>query len=449
MSYWLRNRMIALSLLVVVVHTLLLFLVIPALSSRLAPSFNQERYADGYDQLAESLVAGNGYRFYPDTASTLMREPGYPLFLAGLFSVAGESFVAVKLANMILALATASLIVVLVKRSARDGRTSQPFELAVPPTLFLFHPGILLAESRGGLEILLAFLITLFMVVVCKAIEANRWRDYVLCGIVLGVTVSVRSTLMLYPVFLLFYLLLSKSREASAFNSVRNVAVMVFAMFATLSPWIIRNFALTGKFIPTASVLGVSAQAGQYIDEHLFEGRPLWLLDREAARERDRLAIAAGFRFEDGPLGYYQTFYRTEDELGFSKYLFSLVLDKYERSPLLFARSVGLNIFNFWFSGKTWAATAINAIVQLPYLLLAFAGIVRKEDRRSKAFWPMSLLIVYVMLVHLPIIAQARYSIPLMPLISILAAGGLTAILGYFGRSISTPPARLAGANAQ
>ncbi len=50
---------------------------------------------------------------------------------------------------------------------------------------------------------------------------------------------------------------------------------MVLAMMAVLSPWITRNYFLTGKFIPTASVLGVSAQAGQYIGKHQFEGKAL------------------------------------------------------------------------------------------------------------------------------------------------------------------------------
>ena len=58
--------------------------------------------------------------------------------------------------------------------------------------------------------------------------------------------------------------------------------VMILTMIAS---WIARNYMLTGKFIPTGSVLGVSAQAGQYIGKHQFEGKPYWILDREAARE--------------------------------------------------------------------------------------------------------------------------------------------------------------------
>src|SRR5690349_19930488 len=91
-------------LFIVVVNAIILFVLIPEVSSRIGRFYSGNRYADGYDELAANLAEGNGYRFYPDTAETLMREPGYPIFLAGIFVVFGKNFAIVKLANMILAL---------------------------------------------------------------------------------------------------------------------------------------------------------------------------------------------------------------------------------------------------------------------------------------------------------------------------------------------------------
>ena len=204
---------------------------------------------------------------------------------------------------------------------------------------------------------------------------------------------------------------------------------MIMAMLAVLSPWIIRNYKLTGKFVPTSSVLGVSAQAGQYIGKHLFEGKPFWLLDREAAHERDRLATQMGYQFEDGEKGYYQTFYKSEDEIKFSSYLLNGVIDEYRRSPVLLIRCLGQNILNFWFAGKTWMATAVNALVQLPYLAFAFVGVVVGfRNRESRVIGPLVLFIGYIMAVHLPILSQARYSIPLIPFLSILGSIGLVEV---------------------
>jgi 4-amino-4-deoxy-L-arabinose transferase-like glycosyltransferase len=423
-----KKRWTRLTILVVLLQGVLLFAIIPRLSGPLHTSYNENLIADGYDQLADSLDAGQGYRFYPDTAKTLMREPGYPILLAGLRLCFGRGMASVKIANMILALATAWLTLLIARRLIPEAHHSFAV-LAAAPLLYLFSPGTLVAESRGGVEILFGFLIAVFILTIYRLIASNRFLDFVISGIVLGVIVLVRSTPMLFPVFLLIYLLFFEKRSISRFAICRNVAALVIAMLAILSPWIVRNYSLTGKFVPTASVMGVSAQAGQYINTHLFEGRPWWLLDREASRQRDKVAAQLGYPFEDGPQGYYQTFYQSGDEIKFSNYLFHRVVTNYWDSPALFARCIAQNALNFWFAGKTWSATAINAAVQLPYLILAGMGIVYcLKNRRIRLAGPIVLFITYIWAVHAPILAQARYSIPLIPLVSSLGAIGLVAV---------------------
>jgi 4-amino-4-deoxy-L-arabinose transferase-like glycosyltransferase len=401
---------------VVVLHGTLLFVVMPAVGRHLTAFYTQDSFADGYDQLAANLVAGHGYRFYPDTARTMMREPGYPIFLAGLTLLFGNTFLAVKAANMALALATAWLMMRLGSRFS-----SNRGWLVIPPLLFLFHPATLIAESRGGVEILFTSLVVLFLQLLYTALAREWWGYYALTGAVLGLTVLVRSTPMLFPFFLLGYLVVLERRRITVLTACRNVAVMIGVMVVVLSPWILRNYGLTRKFVPTASVLGVSAHAGEYICSHRSEGQPWYFLDREAAQERTRTAVELGYPFREGY--YYQAFYSPNDELNFSSYLARKVFGEYEHNPLLCAKCIGLNLFNFWFTGKTWVSTAMNVLVQLPYLVLAAAGTVLCfKNRRLLMIGPIVLFILYVMAVHLPILAQARYSVPLIPLLSILAA---------------------------
>src|ERR1039457_2537787 len=111
-----KKRWTRLTILVVLLQGVLLFAIIPRLSGPLHTSYNENLIADGYDQLADSLDAGQGYRFYPDTAKTLMREPGYPILLAGLRLCFGRGMASVKIANMILALATAWLTLLIARR---------------------------------------------------------------------------------------------------------------------------------------------------------------------------------------------------------------------------------------------------------------------------------------------------------------------------------------------
>ena len=438
---WPKERVIALGTLVVFAHVLLLLVVIPYVSSRLAPSYNQDVFADGYDYLATNLAAGNGYRFYPDTATTLMREPGYPLILAGLQLLFGKALIAVKIVNLLLALWTAWLLTRVVSRF-----TQNQWAIILAPTLFLFHPGTLIAESRGGVEIVFGFLLVLFIVSLYRAIDSRRSSAFLVCGLVLGVTVLVRSVPIFFPIFLLGYLLLFERKKISALAAFRDVAIILITMLAVLSPWIIRNYSLTGKFVPTASVLGVSAQAGQYIFLHRSEGNPWWLLDREAALERDRLATQLGYPYRDV---YYQTFYRTKDEIRFSSFLLGRVVSEYKRSPMLFVDFVSHNLVNFWIAGKTRMATGANAVIQLPYLIFAVIGAVagfRSHLRRIVA--PIILLVGYVVSVYVPILAQARYSVPLIPFLSILATIALVSMWEKMNRSneLTDSPA---GANSR
>jgi hypothetical protein len=424
-----KKLLIASGMLLALLHVTILFMVIPAISSRLTTSFNQEGYPDGYDQLAANLVAGHGYRFYPETALTVMREPGYPFLLAGLFLAFGPSFAVMKFCNLLFAFATAWMMVPIARRIIPDGQWREVPLYLLPSLFFLIHPGTLLAECRGGLEIIFAFLIVSFMRTALYAVETSSTLAYASAGLILGVTVLIRSTPILFSIFLLAYLLTMRQTLRSRVATVFRIGVMIIAMFFVLSPWIIRNFRLTGKFMPTTSVFGVSAQAGEYINEHLFDGKPMWILDREASRVRDKFALDSGYAFEDGPQGYYQTFYKTSDEIAFSHYLAELTLAKYKEHPLLFARCLGQNLFNFWFSGKTFTATALDVAVQLPYLLLALVGVIRSsKNENAKTVRILVLFVGYLMLIHAPILAQARYSIPLVPFLSVLAVSGIVSI---------------------
>ncbi len=408
-------------------NILIVFVLIPSLSHKISPDYNQGRFTDGYDLIAANLADGHGYRFYPDTAPTMMREPGYPLLLAGIYVVFGQSFFVVKCANLLFAILTALLIRSLTSLVVRPPRDMGVFTGDLAASLFLIHPGILIAESRGGVEVLFALLLALFVFLLMKAYTSGSLLQFGTAGMILGLTVLVRSTPLLVPVFLLPFWPRLQRQGRSMAQVLMRVSALVLPMLLVLLPWTIRNYRLTHQVVPTASVLGVSAQAGQYINAELWSGRPVWLLDREASRIRDHIAEQLGYQFEDGANGYYQTFYDPQNELRFSRYLFQAVKARYRQDPLLFLRCILQNAFNFWFGGRTWFATIANVFVQLPYLFFALIGIGSLKRRGYLVnSLPSLVLIGAVFLVHLPILAQARYSIPFIPLIAILCVAGLT-----------------------
>ena len=403
-------------------NAVILVALIPALSAYLKPFYSQDIYADGYNLLASNLVAGYGYRFYPDTADTLIREPGYPVLLAGIVKVFGESIVAVQVVNWCFVAAAAMLVVKLARKITTNGIAP-----LLAPLLFIFHPGTLVAESRAGVEAVLTFLVTLSIFLIYRATESNKTSDHAIAGIVLGLTVLVRSTPMLFPVFLLAYCIACGPGSVLLRKIISNIAVLTVAMFLTMSPWIVRNFRVTGRFMPTASVLGVSMQAGQYICEHSGDRKPWFILDREASQERAQVASQLGLRMKEGEI-YYQVFYSTQDELSFSQYLAHRTVEKYWASPLLCLKCIGSNLVNFWIAGKDWHSRSLNAIVQAPFLACAAWGFVLSFRSGNRFAWLALLFIGYSIAVCLPILAQARYSVPLLPLLSVFAAIALETI---------------------
>jgi hypothetical protein len=406
------NRVLAAwGLLIVLLNGLIVFVVLPRASPQIQGLYSENRYADGYDQLAANLAAGNGYRFYPDTAETLMREPGYPLLLAGTYQLFGFDFRIVKLLNMVLAFGTAYFMICIARRISANS-----FLIFGAPLLFLFHPETLIAESRGGVEIFFGFMLALFMLTVYRAADSGRWGAYALSGAALGATLLVRSTPLLFPVLLFGYFVFVNRQNGNLLALSRNFGVLILTMGLVISPWVIRNYRLTEKFVPTASVLGVAAQTGLYFSQHTQIGNVR--MDWQAAMERNTLAEEFGRPFRPG---YYQYFYSSADELGFSQYLSRKVTDQYKTFPLLFLKTLGLNLVKFWCGGKTGSSVLMNAIVQVPFLGLAIAGVVFcVKGGRAKAVAPLVLLCVYSVGVSIPILAQARYATPLIPFMSIL-----------------------------
>lgn len=419
-----KTLWIALGLLTVLINALILFVVIPKVSPSIRGLYSQNQYADGYDQLAANLAAGNGYRFYPDTAQTLMREPGYPVLLAAIYKLFGSNFEFVKLLNMLVAFGVAYLMTLIGRKVSTNSVL-----IFGSPLLFLFHPETLIAESRGGVEILFSFMLALYTLTVYKAVDTDRWLDYAVSGAALGATLLVRSTPILFPVVLFGYFLFIRRQNKNLLVLIRNFALKISMVCLVISPWIVRNYLLTERFVPTASVLGIAAQTGLYLSTHQEIGNVQ--VDWEAAMERNKLAQELGYSFK---VGYYQYFYSSADELAFSQYLLRKVVDEYDAYPLLFAKTVGLNLVRFWCGGKTGKSVTLDAIVQFPFLALALAAVVLCiKDGRAKTIAPLVLLCVYIVGVSIPILAQARYCGPLIPFMSILAVIAVLVLKQWFG----------------
>jgi 4-amino-4-deoxy-L-arabinose transferase-like glycosyltransferase len=420
---------------------IVLFAMVPALSN-LAGFHYTMGFVDDYDLIAHSLANGQGYRLAPNLDETMIREPAYPLLLAGAFKIFGYSLEAARLVNLLLAGITALLLWHLAFRVTREAAVG-----LVAAAIFLLHPGILIVQARGGVEGLFMLGMVAFMLLLYRALEADQGRQFFVAGLVLGAAVLVRSTPLLFPLALLPLLILAAPQGARR-RRLAQWAFLVAGMALAMSPWVARNYALSGHFIPTATVLGVAAQEGQYTCERLSFGRGFLPLQLEAAEQRNQLASELGLRHR-APLrlgtaehryklapelglrfknSFYQHFYRVRDEHRFNRTLLEGAVLKYRENPALLARCVGQNLVYFWILGKNGLSTALNLVLQLPLMALALAGLFVLRRRAMSASWtPVALLVAYVVAVHLPVMVHARHSIPLVPFLAIFAGVALVA----------------------
>jgi 4-amino-4-deoxy-L-arabinose transferase-like glycosyltransferase len=374
-------------------------------------------FGDFYDQIARNLDQGNGYRVDANMSETMLREPGYPLLLAAVFKLGGYGIQQARIACVLLAFGAGLMLLRLARKITGDAMTALAAAL-----LFLLYPGILVAEARAGIEIPSIFTVMLFMLALDRAVtKGGLWR-YCAAGLLLGLAVLVRSEVLLFPVLLLVYLVLTRKGWAERLKVVGGIAVLALLTAAVMSPWIIRNYTLVHSFVPTATVAGVAAQEGLYTCQNTLPDEAFEWAQGDAGRERARIATELGIPFVGR--WYYQIFYTPQGELTFDQALLKDVSAEYRSHPEVLAGCGAKNLlFNFWFLGKTPKSVLLNVLTQAPLLALALAGVVISWKRKLLGNAAIVLLyIVYIPAAHAPIIAHARHSMLVVPFLTIFAA---------------------------
>src|SRR5271157_2892270 len=181
-----RRRSLFLILLAAfLINAALLFVVLPILGHFFSGRYSVD-FTDLYDLIANNLVHANGYRVEAGMSETMLREPGYPLFLAVVFKVGGYRIEAARLAILLLTPGIAFMLMRLTRRVTDD--RAAPL---IATLLFLFHPGTIISEARAGVEIPFVFVVLLFMLVLHRAVEKRTLWAFFLAGLVSGVVVLV------------------------------------------------------------------------------------------------------------------------------------------------------------------------------------------------------------------------------------------------------------------
>jgi 4-amino-4-deoxy-L-arabinose transferase-like glycosyltransferase len=369
-----------------------------------------------FNNLALRLARGEGYVKYDhgEAQATAFRAPGWPIFLAGLYAVAGPRPWVVYVACCALGALTCALTYLLAREVVGEALARVAAALAV---VYLPHAWFAtLFYSENLFVPLLALGLWLFL----RYLHGGPAWLPAAAGLVLGAAVLARPYALLLAPVLLAVLAYARRAPAPALRARFPVAALLLlaAMAAVVAPWTARNYRAFGRVVLVATNGGSTFYGGNN-DRVVSIAEPRllgsWLSTTELPH-RDLVEAAPNEVDHD----------KVEWELGLrwagahpGKALLSV--------PLKLGRLL-LWLPDFDAGGPAFYAA--RAAGYLPFLTLALAGAVACLRRRA---WSPAWLALHGTLLATALTAVIFWGSPRFrdanaPLLMVYAAVGLTAL---------------------
>lgn len=356
-----------------------------------------------YVCVARNIAVGRGP---VESATTLAgTDPVYPAMLAIGVRLGCASDAAIlsfgRAINCLFGLVVVGLIAAIGERlfSRRVGLWAAAW-CAIDPILLFFN-ALVLTELP-------------YIAMLCAAIlllirfnESGRIGLAVLAGAILGVATLTRSSGLFLPLLLAVWLIAANWRLPTRRTSVGAAIAMLLAVFVVMAPVIYRNYELFGAFVPVRTGSGASLMEalGPWADGAPGMDRIVYPDVAEDANEveRDRVYRAAA-------LAWARSHPRETLALAIRK----------------LARTWSITINAAAFQSGMYALAGWLSVA--PIFLLGLVGAWRTR-RRIAVLVVLLLPAGYFSLLHMVFVGSVRYRLPAMPLIFLLAAVGLCAML--------------------
>ncbi|GGD57335.1 ArnT family glycosyltransferase [Paenibacillus nasutitermitis] len=234
-----------------------------------------------YDVMVRQLL-DKGIYAYKSTESNAQVSPGYPLFMAAVYKLAGyeqhDPFPYIRYIQVFLSLVT----IVLAGRIAT--RLGGLYAGLISAAIMAVYPPFIWANGAILTETLASMLLLLYLNLQLAAFEKTTTWSAMLAGAAMGLLVLTRSEfLIMLAASYLFYWIWKK-------DTLRMSKLLLFTALGTaliLSPWVARNMITLHQPVIASTQVNPFA-AGTYPDKNYEDG----LVDRhnktqmEVARER-------------------------------------------------------------------------------------------------------------------------------------------------------------------
>jgi 4-amino-4-deoxy-L-arabinose transferase-like glycosyltransferase len=410
----------------------------------------------GYKQLGAAMAKSGKFTRFPDSATFIpevIRTPGYPAFVAVIYKLFGEETLPVAVAQAFVFALICLIVYAVVNRLAgKRTATIAAFMTALFPPLPYYGALVLT-------EVWTTFVLSLAVLACLRAMQRDRYGDFVLAGALFSATTIVRPAFVLLPFGLAIAMPLLVPSERSRGRRIGQWGAFAIAAALTLTPWFTYNYVYLGRF-----TLSPAGGIGRGLWEGTWQGR--WsgrahndlthiaevTTDRAELDARVREVAAAEGIAADGMLDYvheWQDIRRIWEsptdpmerararDVADQEYFRVAIEHIRSDLPGWIVRHTTRSPLILWATDIPIRYTDINRVnpnvvraiwvVQVGLLLVAAAGLAvlfRRGRYAEAALLALSLL--YVTGVHVPLLCETRQSLPVKPLVLALAAIAIT-----------------------
>ena len=223
---------------------------------------------DKHDQKTFHLWAQSilKHPFYVDGDAFYM-APLYPYFLALIYAISGGSVFFAGIVQALLDVFAIYLIYLLGKK-IKDETTG-----LIAAGLYAFYQTIVLYSVAILSDGLITFLNICFIFSLYTALEKKRWSFWILSGIILGLAALAKPTILAFIPFVIVGFFIWPETRISPLKTKKKLShilavtlVGAIACIIVILPVTIRNYAVSGKFVPICTNGPVNWQIGNSTD---------------------------------------------------------------------------------------------------------------------------------------------------------------------------------------
>ena len=345
-----------------------------------------------YDNLAVSLSQGKGYVNSDGTAHSWY-PPFYPFFLSIIYRFFGHSYIAVKIIQSIIGALSCVFIFLIARRihSAVLGILSS--------SISIFYLPFIKSAERLLSEPVFTFLLLLIVFYLLKMQEDKRIRNCIIVGLLSGIALLTRNMAILFPFFMLPVFIYS---ERGCFRNILKKYVVILLFFGlSISPWIIRNYKVHHRFIPSSAEGGIAFYVSYFPPGGVY-----------------------GFSGASDP-AVGEVYSKIQSPALRNEFLFKKTLDFIVNNPKKVIVLEFKKILYLWapFDWEIVEGRWFNFpyVIMLPFFALGLFFVLKEFMK----FYPVLLPIIYVQIMTLIFYGSPRFRLPIDPYIFIIAMLGI------------------------